>query len=139
MLKNLREAIERFLSHTPLEDESGGETSLPFSPRQKRTSGERVRSQETRQRRLALYRASSITFITREELFWELPDNSIWVIGGYATLFDLPTSPNGANQQRPKVLLIPIGPIYKNDGNKDAAKMVLYGKNSKHVVSRAAG
>ena len=56
LLKNLREAIERFLSHTPLEDVTGEESSRPSSPRQKRTSGERARSEETRQRRLALYR-----------------------------------------------------------------------------------
>jgi hypothetical protein len=39
-LKNLREAIERLLSHTQLPEDAGGE----ISPRQKRTSGERIRS-----------------------------------------------------------------------------------------------
>ncbi|GAC1358994.1 MAG: hypothetical protein NVSMB38_42420 [Ktedonobacteraceae bacterium] len=83
--------------------------------------------------------SKSMTSINREEPFWELPDNSIWVIGGYAILFDLPNFLNGANQHRPKVLLIPIGPICKNDGNKDVGKLVLYGKNCKPVASRATG
>lgn len=77
--------------------------------------------------------------INREEPFWELPDNSIWVIGGYATLFDLPNSQNGADLHGPKVLLILIGPICKNAGNKDAEKLVPYGKSSKRVASQAAG
>jgi transposase len=42
LLKNLREAIERFLSHTQMPEEAGGETRHPLSPRQKRTSGERA-------------------------------------------------------------------------------------------------
>src|SRR5947209_15696833 len=83
--------------------------------------------------------SKSMTSNNREEPFWELLDNSIWVIGGYATLFDLPNSQNGANQHRPKVLLIPIDLICKNDGNKDVGKLVLYGKNFKAVASRAAG
>jgi len=55
VLKNLREAIERFLSHTPGSGETKGEAQRPSSPRQKRTSGERVRSAGSRARRLALY------------------------------------------------------------------------------------
>jgi transposase len=53
--KNLREAIERFLSHTQLPGDASEESRLAVSPRQKRTSGERARSQGSRQRRLALY------------------------------------------------------------------------------------
>ncbi len=83
--------------------------------------------------------SKSMTFINREEPFWELPDNSIWVIGGYATLFDLLNFRNGVSQQRPKVLLIPIGPICKSDGNKDVGKLVPCGKSFKHVASQAAG
>ncbi|MFL5693708.1 MAG: ISL3 family transposase, partial [Ktedonobacteraceae bacterium] len=55
LLKNLREAIERFLSHTQLPEEASEDAGLANSPRQKRTSGERVRSEGSRQRRLALY------------------------------------------------------------------------------------
>lgn len=55
LLKNLREAIERFLSHTQMPEEVGEDARLANSPRQKRTSGERVRSEGSRQRRLALY------------------------------------------------------------------------------------
>lgn len=55
VLKNLREAIERLLSHTPGQEETKGEAGRPSSPRQKRASGERVRSTGSRARRLALY------------------------------------------------------------------------------------
>src|SRR5579883_2738263 len=51
VLKNLREAIERFLSHSQ-ESEAAG---LATPPRQKRTSGEQARSEGSRQHRLALY------------------------------------------------------------------------------------
>ena len=55
VLKNLREAIERLLSHTPGLEETKGEAGRLASPRQKRTSGERVRSAGSQARRLALY------------------------------------------------------------------------------------
>lgn len=55
VLKNLREAIERLLSHTPQPEETKGDAGQPSSPRHKRTSGERVRSAGSRARRLALY------------------------------------------------------------------------------------
>jgi transposase len=55
VLKNLRETIERFLSHTQIPEESKEEARQAISPRQKRTSGEQARSQGSRQRRLALY------------------------------------------------------------------------------------
>ncbi len=55
LLKNLREAVERFLSHTQMPEEARGDAKRANSPRQKRTSGERVRSEGSRQRRLALY------------------------------------------------------------------------------------
>ena len=55
LLKNLREAIERFLSHTQMPEEASEDDRLIISPRQKRTSGERVRSEGSRARRLALY------------------------------------------------------------------------------------
>lgn len=51
LLKNLREAIERFLSHSQASEVTG----LAAPPRQKRTSGERARSEGSRERRLALY------------------------------------------------------------------------------------
>ena len=51
ILKNLREAMERFLSHSQ-ESEAAG---LATPPRQKRTSGEQARSEGSRQHRLALY------------------------------------------------------------------------------------
>ena len=51
LLKNLREAIERFLSHSQVSEASG----LAAPLRQKRTSGERARSEGSRERRLALY------------------------------------------------------------------------------------
>ena len=54
-LKNLREARERFLSHTQAPEDPGETARLAVSPRQRRTSGERVRSEGSRQRRLALY------------------------------------------------------------------------------------
>ncbi len=54
LLKNLREAIERFLSHTPMPEEASEDAGL-VERRQKRTSGERVRSQGSRELRLALY------------------------------------------------------------------------------------
>ena len=55
LLKNLREAIERFLSHTQLSETAREDAGLATSPRQKRTSGERARSQGSREFRLALY------------------------------------------------------------------------------------
>lgn len=55
LLKNLREAIERFLSHTQAPEDTSEAGSLAVSPRQQRTSGERARSEGSRQRRLALY------------------------------------------------------------------------------------
>jgi transposase len=55
VLKNLREAIERFLSHTQIPHNSGQVTRLQNALRQKRTSGERARSEGSRRRRLALY------------------------------------------------------------------------------------
>jgi transposase len=55
LLKNLREAIERFLSHTQMPEEASEDGRLAISPRQKRTSGERVRSEGSRKLRLALY------------------------------------------------------------------------------------
>jgi transposase len=55
VVKNLREAIERFLSHTQLPNKRGQDTSLQNALRQKRTSGERARSEGSRRRRLALY------------------------------------------------------------------------------------
>src|SRR5579885_2729724 len=55
LLKNLREAIERFLSHTQMPTEISEDDRLIISPRQKRTGGERVRAEGSRQRRLALY------------------------------------------------------------------------------------
>jgi transposase len=55
VLKNLREAIERFLSHTQLPNTRDQGTSLQNALRQKRTTGERARSQGSRRRRLALY------------------------------------------------------------------------------------
>ena len=54
LLKNLREAIERFLSHTQLSETASEDARLATSPRQKRTSGERARSQGSREFRLAL-------------------------------------------------------------------------------------
>jgi Transposase and inactivated derivatives len=51
LLKNLRETIERFLSHTQLPEDASGE----ISPRQKRTSGEQTRTEGSRRRRQALY------------------------------------------------------------------------------------
>jgi transposase len=55
VFKNLREAVERFLSHTPMPEEASEDAGLATSPRQKRTSGERARSQGSREYRLALY------------------------------------------------------------------------------------
>ncbi len=55
LLKNLREAIERFLSHTQMPEEASEDGRLAISPRQKRTSGERVRAEGSRKLRLALY------------------------------------------------------------------------------------
>jgi hypothetical protein len=68
VLKNLREAIERVLSHTPVPEETAEEARQHSSPRPKRTSGERVRSAGSRARRLALYRASSLTSISKISL-----------------------------------------------------------------------
>lgn len=93
LLKNLREAIERFLSHTQMPEEVGEDAALANSLRQKRTSGERVRSEGSRQRRLALYRASSRNSIGKGEPFWGLPDNSTLAIEECARLFALPVSP----------------------------------------------
>lgn len=53
--KNLREALERFLSHTQMPTETSEDDRLATSPRQKRTSGERVRSEGSRARRLEIY------------------------------------------------------------------------------------
>ncbi|GHO68002.1 hypothetical protein KSC_068940 [Ktedonobacter sp. SOSP1-52] len=55
LLKNLREAIERLLSHTEISEEGSKQNSLAISPRQKRTSGERTHAEASRNRRLALY------------------------------------------------------------------------------------
>jgi transposase len=51
VLKNMREAVERFLRHSQEPEAARGATT----PRQKRTSGERARSQGSRDYRLALY------------------------------------------------------------------------------------
>jgi len=55
LLKNLREAIERLLSHTPVPEDANEAAGLAVSSRQKRTSGERVRSEGARELRLARY------------------------------------------------------------------------------------
>lgn len=55
LLKNLREALERLLGRTELPDEEQKSSQEPLTPRQKRTSGERERSESSRTRRLALY------------------------------------------------------------------------------------
>src|SRR6266568_1883860 len=55
LLKNLREAVERSLTHTQMPAETSEDDRLATSPRQKRTSGERVRSEGSRARRLVLY------------------------------------------------------------------------------------
>jgi len=55
LLKNLREAIERFLNHTLIPPAGGEEKRAQTPVRQKRTSGERARSEGSRRRRLALY------------------------------------------------------------------------------------
>lgn len=55
LLKNLREALERFLSHTEIPEETSEDIGAAISPRQKRTSGERARSEGSRSKRLALY------------------------------------------------------------------------------------
>jgi transposase len=55
LLKNLREAIERLLSHTQVPEDASEAAGLAASPRQKRTSGERARSEGSRELRLALY------------------------------------------------------------------------------------
>jgi transposase len=55
LLKNLREAIERFLSHTQIPEGASQAAGIALSPRQKRTSGERARSEGSQQRRRALY------------------------------------------------------------------------------------
>jgi transposase len=55
VVKNLREAIERLLSHTPVPQDTSEAAGLAASPRQKRTSGERARSEGSRELRLALY------------------------------------------------------------------------------------
>ena len=49
------EIIERFLSHPPVAEHAHAPTGLTGSLRQKRTSGERARSEGSRKRRLALY------------------------------------------------------------------------------------
>src|SRR5215472_15525266 len=56
LLKNLREAIERFLNHTQIPPAGSEEKRLENPVRQKRTSGERARSEGSRRRRLALYK-----------------------------------------------------------------------------------
>lgn len=104
VLKNLREAIERFLSHSQ-ESEADG---LATPPRQKRTSGERARSQGSREHRLALYRASSKNSSGKEEPSWGLPGNFISAIEGCASLFAPPVSLNGANPHAPRAPLIRI-------------------------------
>lgn len=55
LLKNLREALERLLSHTEIPEEVMGDKSASVTPRQKRTSSERARAVGSRNRRLALY------------------------------------------------------------------------------------
>jgi transposase len=55
LLKNRSFAIERFLSHSQMPTETSEDDGLAASSRQKRTSGEQVRSQGSRARRLALY------------------------------------------------------------------------------------
>src|SRR5262249_27461139 len=55
LVKNLREAIERLLNHTPVPEDASEAVGLGALPRQQRTSGERARSEGSRQRRQALY------------------------------------------------------------------------------------
>jgi transposase len=57
VFKNIREAVERFLSRIQTQLNAQVAISQETSPRQKRTRGERARSEEARLRRLALYQA----------------------------------------------------------------------------------
>ncbi|MBO0792872.1 MAG: ISL3 family transposase [Ktedonobacteraceae bacterium] len=57
VLKNIREAVERFLSRVQTQLNAQGAISQETLPRQRRTRGERARSEEARLRRLALYQA----------------------------------------------------------------------------------
>jgi transposase len=57
VFKNIREAVERFLSRIQTQLNAQVAISPETSPRQKRTRGERARSEEARLRRLALYQA----------------------------------------------------------------------------------
>jgi transposase len=134
VLKNLREGIERFLSHTQIPEEASEDAGLVNSLRQKRTSGERVRSEGSRQRRMALYRASSRNFTSKGEPFWELPDNFTLDIDGCVRLFDLPVFLNGANPHTPEALLILLGLTSTNGGSRAVRRRVHSGTSCKHAV-----
>jgi len=77
--------------------------------------------------------------IGKEELFWGLPGSSTLAIDGCASLFDLPNFPNGANPPAHKAPLIPIEPICKSAGNRDATRRVNYGRNCKNAGFLGAG
>jgi transposase len=139
VLKNLREAIERFLSHTPRPVDAHKAAGLAVLPRQKRTSGERVRSEGSRKRRLALYRQVNELYRAGSGASWGLPGNSRLAIKPCGSLFGLPVFLSGANPHAPRAPLIPIDPICKNGGNRDATRPVSYGTSCKHAAFLGAG
>jgi len=139
LLKNLREAIERLLSHTPVPQDTSEAAGLAASPRQKRTSGERARSEGSRELRLALYQqvnelyqqGGSILGIARQ---LQIGHQTVRNAGSVSQF-----SPSGANPPVPRAPLIPIDPIYKNDGNRGALLPVNYGTSCKHAAFPGVG
>ena len=106
VLKHLREAIERFLSHSQ-ESEAAG---LATPPRQKRTSGERARSDGSRHHRLAL-----------SQQVKELQQQGGTILGiarqlhigqsrGCASSFALPVSPPWGKPARTRSVIDPYRP-----------------------------
>ncbi|HEY0755398.1 MAG TPA: transposase [Ktedonobacteraceae bacterium] len=132
LLKNLREAIERFLSHTQVPEETSEDGRLTVAPRQKRTSGERVRSEGSREFRLALYQQVNELYRQGGTILGIARQLHI----GQRRVRKFVRSPQFPEWGKPApgAPLIPIGPISKNGGDRDARRLVNYGTSCRHAA-----
>jgi transposase len=99
VLKNLREAVERFLHHTQMQQDAQATKRL----RQKRTSGELTRREGSRQRRLALYHQVVALHRASRNDFWDRQATPDWQTNGsqISRGQELPgMGPCTANQER---------------------------------------
>ena len=113
ILKNLREAIERFLSHTPRPVDAQEAAGLVVSLR---AIHEPVASGSVRRD----LESGGLRSISKEGASWGLPGNCGLATKLCETSFGLPVFLSGANPHVPRAPLIPFDPICKNGGNRDA-------------------